>query len=305
VKKVGVFYHPLLEEARLLAAEITDFLRSEVDEVWSNAAWSEDCIAANVPETDLLITIGGDGTVLRAARAVVPHDVVLLGVNLGRLGFLTELRNNEALRRLPDVLAGKGRAEERSMLHVQVLEGRGGKVVKGEQPFLHALNDVVLGRLSLGRTILASALINGHLVADYRADGVIVATATGSTAYSQSVGGPILHPEAREFVLVPLAPHLGQTNPLVLPTASVIELVLDERTHRAALSIDGETGIDIGPGQVVRITMSPHVARFLRLPGSPGYYERVAVRLRWRRSFDAEEARLTEENPPEEAEHPC
>ena len=103
------------------------------------------------------------------------------------------------------------------MLHVQVLAGRDGPVLKGAERYLHALNDVVIGREALGRTILVSAYIDGSHVADYRADGVIVASATGSTAYAQAIGGPILYPEAKEMVLIPLAPHLGQTNPLVLP----------------------------------------------------------------------------------------
>jgi NAD+ kinase len=143
----------------------------------------------------------------------------------------------------------------------------------------------VLGRTALGRTVVVSTFIDGELVADYRADGIIVATATGSTAYCQAIGGPILHPEAREIVLAPLAPHLGQTNSLVLPHRSVVELALDPG-QQAALSIDGESSIQLEPGQVVRVTMSDHFARFLRLPGEPDFYERVAVRLRWRRAPD-------------------
>ena len=288
MNKIGVFYHPKMEEARALAEELRSAMSSQVKQVWVGAAWDEKATKANIPGTDLLISVGGDGTVLRAARAIVPHDVLLLGINLGRLGFLTELRGGDAIRRLPDILSGAGYIEERAMLHAQVLSARGGRVLLGAQPYLHALNDVVMGRAALGRTIVASAFIDGVLVADYRADGIIVATATGSTAYCQAVGGPILHPEAREIVLTPLAPHLGQTNTLVLPAASVIELVLDPG-QRAVLSIDGESNVDLEPGQVVRVTMSPHIVRFLRLPEGPGFYDRVAVRLRWRRAPDAEE----------------
>ena len=122
-----------------------------------------------------------------------------------------------------------------------------GRSCWAQQPYLHALNDVVIGRNALGRTIIISAYINDSLVADYRADGVIVATATGSTAYAQSIGGPILHPEAKEIVLVPLAPHLGQTNPLVLPHSTVVDLALAPE-HTAAMSIDGEGGIDLAAG---------------------------------------------------------
>lgn len=289
VNKVGIIYHPKMAEARALAEALRSAAALEVRDVWVSEAWDEEGTKKNVPGTDLLISIGGDGTMLRAARVVVPHDVLLLGVNLGRLGFLTELREGDkTLRRLPDILSGDWHVEERAMLHVQVLAARDGPVLRGAQPYLHALNDIVVGRDALGRTILVSAFIDGSLVADYRADGVIVATATGSTAYAQSIGGPILYPEAKEMVLIPLAPHLGQTNPLVLPGSSVLNLALDP-AHTAALSIDGESSIDLGAGQVVRVTMSPHVARFIRLSDSPGFYERVAVRLRWRRSFDVEE----------------
>jgi len=288
VNKIGIVFHAKMPEARALAETLRAAAADQVAEVWMSEAWDEATGKKNVPGTDLLISIGGDGTVLRTARLVVPYEVPLLGINLGRLGFLTELRDGDKmLRRLPDVIAGNWHLEERAMLHVQVLASRDGPVLRGAQPYLHALNDIVVGRDALGRTILLSAFIDGTLVAEYRADGIIAATATGSTAYSQSIGGPILHPEAKEMLLIPLAPHLGQTNPLVLPGTSVVDLAL-EPTHSAILSIDGESGIDLGAGHVVRVTMSPHVARFVRLPDSPGFYERVAVRLRWRRSFDAE-----------------
>jgi NAD+ kinase len=288
VNRIGIFYHPKMAAACALAEELRSALSPQVKEVWAGAAWDDDSVKVNIPGTDLLITVGGDGTVLRAARAIVPYDVVILGVNLGRLGFLTELRGDEALPRLPDVLAGGWSVERRAMLHTQVLSERGGRVILGARPYLHALNDVVLGRSTLGRTVVVSTFINGELVADYRADGIIVATATGSTAYCQAIGGPILHPEAQEIVLAPLAPHLGQTNSLVLPRRSVVELALDPG-QQAAISLDGESSLQLEPGQVVRITMSDHFACFLRLPREPDFYERVAVRLRWRRAPDPDE----------------
>ena len=197
MNRIGIFYHPKMAVACALAEELRSALSPQVKEVWTGAAWDDDSVKVNIPGTDLLITVGGDGTVLRAARAIVPHDVVILGVNLGRLGFLTELRGDEALPRLPDVLAGGWSVERRAMLHAQVLSERGGRVILGARPYLHALNDVVLGRTALGRTVVVSTFIDGELVADYRADGIIVATATGSTAYCQAIGGPILHPEAQ------------------------------------------------------------------------------------------------------------
>mgnify|MGYP005847535799 CR=1 FL=1 len=289
MNKVGILYHPKMPEAEALAAELRSLAASRVGRVWVAPAWDEQAVWDNIAGSDLLISIGGDGTVLRAARASVPHDVLLLGVNLGRLGFLTELRGEEARERMPEILAdSKWTVEERGMLHAQVLAEHGGRVIMGEQPYLHALNDLVLGRAALGRTIVASAYIDGEIVADYRADGILVATATGSTAYCQAIGGPILHPESKDIVLAPVAPHLGQTNALVLPPSAVIELVLDP-DQQAVFSLDGEATVDLAPGQAVRVTMSHHVARFIRLPQEPGFYQRVAVRLRWRRIPDPNE----------------
>jgi len=289
MNKVGILYHPKMPEAEALAGELRSLASPHVGETWVAPAWDDQAVRENIAGSDLLISIGGDGTVLRAARASVPHDILLLGVNLGRLGFLTELRGEEARERVPEILAdSKWTVEERGILHAQVLAEHGGRVIMGEQPYLHALNDLVLGRAALGRTIVASAYIDGELVADYRADGILVATATGSTAYCQAIGGPILHPESKEMVLAPVAPHLGQTNALVLPPTSVIELLLDSDQH-AVFSLDGEDTVDLAPGQAIRVTMSDHVARFIRLPQEPGFYQRVAVRLRWRRTPDPNE----------------
>jgi NAD+ kinase len=286
VNRVGILYHPKMPKAKALAKELRTLAAPHVAETWIAAAWDEEPVRENISSTDLLISVGGDGTILRAARASVPHDIRLLGVNLGRLGFLTELSGKEARERVPEILADSNwTVEERAIMHVQVLAGREGPILMGEKPYLHALNDLVLGRAALGRTIVASAYIDGQLVADYRADGILVATATGSTAYCQAIGGPILHPESKEMVLAPVAPHLGQTNALVIPPTSLIELALDPDQH-AVLSLDGEASIDLEPGRVARVTMSRHVARFIRLPQEPGFYQRVAVRLRWRRTPD-------------------
>lgn len=279
MKKVGVCYHPKLEAGRALAEKLRGALQSQVAEVWVSSAWDEEATRRHVPGTDLLISVGGDGTVLRAARAVVPQTTLLLGVNMGRLGFLTELDQSEVFRRLPEVLAGGGRIEERAMLHADVVAADG-TIESGDSVRFHALNDVVIGREALGRTVQVSVRVDGMPVADYRADGVIVASATGSTAYSQALGGPILHPEAREFLLTPVAPHLSRMNSLVVRSSAMVELI-PAAGQRAVLTIDGEGHEEIASGQTVRVTLSPHVARFLRF-GPPGrFYDLVARRLKW------------------------
>jgi NAD+ kinase len=290
MNKVGCCYHPKLpdEMGRRVAEELRAVAAQQVAETWISSAWDEEATHRHMPSTDLLLCVGGDGTVLRAAHAVVPHDTVLLGVNMGHLGFLAELDAAAARERLPEIIAGAGRIEERAMLHAQIVTPEAG--ASGETapdggpsgPARHdALNDVVIGRVALGRTVQVVVRVDGFLMADYRADGVIVATATGSTAYSLSVGGPILSPESREILLTPLAPHLAPRNSVVLPPSAVVEVQLAPG-QQATFSIDGERNLDLAAGgETVRVAQGPHRARFLRLSPPAHFYERLARRLNW------------------------
>ena len=282
MKKIGCYYHPKLpdELGRRVAEELCAVAAPHVDEFWIAAAWDEEATRQHLPNTDLLLTIGGDGTVLRAARASVPYDTLLLGVNLGRLGFLTELDAPTALERLPEILGGAGRIEERAMLHAQV--GAATEENSETTARHHALNDVVIGRVTLGRTVQVAVRVDGSLLAEYRADGVIVATATGSTAYSLSAGGPILPPESSDILLTPLAPHLASQNSVVLPPAAVVDVQLASG-QQATFSIDGERDLDLAPGETVQVALGPHRARFLRLGSRAEFYERLARRLNWLR----------------------
>jgi len=280
MNKVGCCYHPKLPDdlGRRVADELMGIAAQHVAETWTASAWDVEQTERNMPGTDLLLCIGGDGTVLRAARAVVPHETLVLGVNLGRLGFLTELDAAAVRERLPEVIAGAGRVEERAMLHAQILRSR---KRDGETPARHdALNDIVIGRATLGRTVQASVRVDGAPIADLRADGVIVATATGSTAYSLSAGGPVLPPESREILFTPLAPHLASHNSVVLPPSAVVEVQL-ARGQEATFSVDGEPDLDLAAGETVRVALSPHTARFLRLAPPSQFYDRIARRLAW------------------------
>jgi NAD+ kinase len=288
MNKIGCCYHPKLPDdlGRRVAEELCAAAGPHVGETWIASAWDEEATRRHVPGTDLLLCIGGDGTVLRAARAVIPHETLLLGVNMGRLGFLTELDAAGALERLPEILAGAGRVEERAMLHAQIvaLEPGDGE----ETPARHdALNDVVIGRVTLGRTVQVVVQVDGSRLADYRADGVIVATATGSTAYSLSAGGPVLPPESREILLTPLSPHLAPRNSIVLPPTAVVEVQLAPG-QQATMSIDGERDLDLAAGETVRVTLGPHRARFLRLNPPTQFYERLARRLNWLREGEGD-----------------
>lgn len=274
MRKVGITYHPKSEAAQSVAEDVRRRLSGKVADLWVASAWDDE-MRGQVGGSDLVICCGGDGTVLRAARAVIPHAVTLLGVNLGRIGFLTEIAPAELFERLDEVIGGAGRVETRAMVETETL--RGGVELREH---FHALNDVVVGRAAIGRTVQFTVRTDDTAIGQYRADGVIVATATGSTAYSLSVGGPILHPESREIIVTPVAPHLAPANSLVLAEGSLVEIQIAPR-QSAILSVDGEPDLNLSGGDVVRVRTSEHTARFLRL-GPPGdFFLRVGRRLNW------------------------
>ncbi len=280
MKKVGCVYHPKLagDQGQQIAEELIAVAAKHVDDTWVASAWDESVTHKSVTDTDLLLCVGGDGTVLRAAQLSVLSDALLLGVNMGRLGFLTELDAESAKTRLPEIIAGEGRIEERAMLHAEVVAVDGDNGDKA--PARHdALNDIVIGRRTLGRTVQVAITVDGSLLAEVRADGVIIATATGSTAYSLSAGGAILPPESREILLTPLAPHLASHNSVVLPSSAVIEVKL--AVGEATFSVDGERDLDLQTGETVRVALGPHRARFVRLREQKDFYSRLAHQLNW------------------------
>lgn len=224
----------------------------------------------------VIITVGGDGTILRAARLAASLIVPVLGVNMGRLGFLTELEAVDAERLAPRYLTEEGfaRVERRQMVRA-VLDGEA-----RETPLtLDALNEVVVGRGSAGNLSRVSVSVDGVPLTTYAADAVIVATATGSTAYSMSAGGPILHPESPGLILTPVAPHGDLSSPLLLPPGSVVEM---EAESQAATSVaaDGYLDFPLQPGDVVRAAASGLHADFLRAGPRASFYETLVYRLR-------------------------
>lgn len=285
MKKVGIFVHSRWSAAAHLAEEVTGYLKANgVGEVWSTTDWDDGGLAADMPGTDLLVCMGGDGTVLRAARSVIPNPVPILGVNMGRLGFLAEVRPGALMDALPDVLQGKYRLEERSMLQAQI---------PSLGAVYHALNDVVVGRQTVARPIYVEVSVDGSRLAIHRCDALIVATATGSTAYSLSAGGPILHPESRDIVLNAVSPHLAAARPLVLPPDSVIDLMVTADKD-AIVSIDGQVDLELNSGDTVTACRSSHTARFVRFSKPEEYYGLLAERLDWLRVLRADNPELFE-----------
>ena len=278
---IGVVYNPRAPEAQVMTRAILERLNLE-DKGWVRSASDLDPDMPEAKDTDLIITVGGDGTIIRAARLSVPHGIPILGINMGRLGFMTELEADEALDRVPQYMEGTARVEERHMLQVDMVSGKGENNQKGlpaaKMHGYHALNDAVVGRGAVARLVKTSTFIDGAHLTDFRSDAVIVSTATGSTGYNLSVGGPILPPQADEIILKPVAPHVGMAPALVLPPTTVIELIV-ETDHQAMLSVDGYLDTELAFGDGIRVQASPYKARFLRANPPTHYYETLTQRL--------------------------
>jgi len=274
VNRVGVLYHPKIEAAHVLAKELQDFLGSRGVSVWLCSAWEGKKAKAQVAGTDLILSIGGDGTILRAAQAVVPELIPITGINLGKLGFMTELSAAEARDKLPALLAGEGWIDERTMLEAELFPKQ------DESPLtFYALNDVVIARGAIARIVYIEASIDGEPLTTYKADGVIVATATGSTGYSLAAGGPILHPQAKELLLLPIMPHLSSAYTVVLPSTAVVKLRINT-AHEATLSIDGHINLPLSTGATITVKHSPNKAQFLRNYPETSFYSSLEQRLK-------------------------
>ncbi len=270
LKKIGILFQPKIKAAGDLAQQLTKVVEGLGFAVWSCSAWDEEKAQELADGTKFVVCLGGDGTILRAARVASPLGIPILGVNLGRLGFMTELSPGEALSRVPAFVQGEGWIEERTMLQAEVASSDGAQY--------RALNDVVVARGARCRLIRVKASVDGEAVTTYRCDGVIVATATGTTAYSLAAGGPILHPHAEEMVIRPIAPHLGLPATLVLPCESVVELEV-RTTHQATLSIDGQIEVPLKDGNVVRVERSPCVTRLIRARWPTPFYGTLTQKL--------------------------
>ena len=241
---------------------------------WTTSAATLSRVEHLLTETSLVVVVGGDGTILRTVRVIAPFGVPIVGVNMGRVGFMTELRVDEALERLPDYLNGRTRVEERTMLKASVAQnGTGAPSVE-----ISALNDVVVSRGGVARLLDVDAFVDGAPLTSYRADAVIVATATGSTGYALSSGGPIVFPEGRVMLLQPVAPHIGLRDGLIVPETSVIRLE-PRSEYPSVLSVDGFFDQELGINDVVTVSCGVHSARFLRAEPPSDFYRSFTRRM--------------------------
>lgn len=233
-----------------------------------------------VDAVDLLVVVGGDGSMLAAARAAAARGVPLVGVNVGRLGFLADLAPASLDASLSDILAGRHRAERRDLLQAELLRGDTGQTLG------LALNDVVVQKWDGGRMIEFDTHVDGTFVCAHRADGLVIATPTGSTAYALSSGGPILHPGLDALVLVPICPHTLSDRPVVVQAASVIEVsVLDSHADQAQVALDGQTTVHLARGDRLRVSRAATQVTLLHPPGYD-YFDILRSKLRWGRGTE-------------------
>ena len=225
-------------------------------------------------QCDLAIVVGGDGTLLNAARSLAEPGVAVLGVNLGRLGFLVDVSPEEMTQQLDQILAGKFIEEERTLLHASVV--RDGQLLTESA----ALNDVIVHKRDIARMIELDTFIDGHFLNTNRSDGLIVATPTGSTAYALSGGGPIIHPKLAAISLVPICPHTLSNRPIVVDDTSIIEIILHEDTLEATISCDGQVSQPLQSGDRVTVRKHAHTLRLLH-PQEHDYFTILRKKLRW------------------------
>lgn len=279
IKTVGIIYNASIPEALDLSTAIVNELSLE-QRSWISPAENPESLREQVSETDLVITAGGDGTMLRAVRVSAPCQVPLVGINMGRLGFMTELQVHDALEKLPRYYSGDMRVDAHNMIQARIIRGRSNGATADETvsgPF-HALNDVVLSRSNVSRVVTIRTTVDGAELASLRSDGIILATATGSTGYSLAAGGPILDPLSDSLVLKPVAAHVGMTAALVLSPQAKVSFYL-EGAQDAVLSVDGYLDLTIEPGDRVEVEQSPLKARFLRANPPSHFYATLTRRL--------------------------
>lgn len=269
------------ESVRILAAHLNAKGRAIfVDE---NSSLDFGVAATRLPEealaseVGLIVAVGGDGTMLHAARLASPHGVPVLGVNRGRLGFLADIGPSELRQRLDEILAGRYVRDHRAMLQARV------SGPSAPERNCHALNDVVLLKWRTGRMLDFETWIDGRYVNTHGGDGLVVATATGSTAYALSCGGPILYPELDALVLAPICPHTLSDRPIVVRSSSTIEIRLLERPDtQAQVTCDGVTIGELAPGDTLVVKPAESHVTLLH-PEDHDYYRTLRSKLRWGR----------------------
>ena len=280
-KKIGVFCKPKAPSATDILGRLIPWLRKQNYHIFLDTG-----TAAIINETssyekreisqqaDLLIVLGGDGTLLSVARAAHPYNIPILAVNLGSLGFLAEISIDELYPTLENILAGKFEIENRMLLNACIW--RNGEKVEDH----NVLNDVVINKGAVARVINLQVLVDGQYMTSYRADGLIIATPTGSTAYSLSAGGPIIHPSMHTLVLSPICPFTLTNRSILIPDQSIIQVKLAAEYDDVRVTLDGQEGYDMRAGDILKIKKTKTSLQLIRGPNK-NYYQILRDKLHW------------------------
>jgi NAD+ kinase len=282
VQRIGVVAKPKKPEAEPILRSLVGWLTERGREVVldQEAAAIFPGAGPGLPRAqvvagaDLVVVLGGDGTLLSVARLIGDREVPILGVNLGGLGFLTEITLDELLPTLEAVLRGQFDVSRRLTLTARVL--RAGAVIASYE----ALNDAVITKTALSRIVDLEAHVNGEYVATFRADGLIVSTPTGSTAYCLAAGGPIIYPTLPALVIIPICPHTLTNRPLVVPDSAVVEIVQGATGEDVHLTVDGQVGVVLRHRDVVAIRRSERTIALIKSP-KLNYFELLRAKLKW------------------------
>jgi len=281
VKTVGIFSKPNSPPAMKLVPELLRWLAQRgIETRFDNetgyyAGNLRGMDRTQVPEgCDLAVVLGGDGTLLSAARAVGNRAIPLLAVNLGGLGFLTSIPMEDLFPQLDRALAGSQDVVRRKMLHVS-LRRRGAAMAEYQ-----ALNDVVIAKSAIARIVDLEAWAGDSFICEYKADGLIIATPTGSTAYSLSAGGPIVYPTVNAICLTPICPHMLTNRPLIVPSEMPIRIVSKARDEDAYLTVDGQVGSPLEGGDAVECSIADFDVLLMRTPDKT-FFDVLRQKLKW------------------------
>ena len=283
IKCVGVVVKPNHQEAWVTACALSEWLAARgIDVIGKPRAETEICDIETAEndefktEVDLIVVLGGDGTMISTARLTGSREPLILGINYGSLGYLTEFRIEEMFPALEEILAGNYEIDSRVMLEVE--HRRGNELLATGR----VLNDVVINKAALARIIEIEIELNGQFVNSFRADGLIVSTPTGSTAYNLSAGGPIVYPSMNAVVLTPICPFTLTNRPIVVPDAAKINLRLKNESDGVVLTLDGQIGYQMNAQDLVLIRKSPTALNLVQ-PPNRNYFDVLRNKLKWGR----------------------
>ena len=288
IKTVGLFGKYQDQTVANHILRLSEFLRSRQLKILFDQATAEHIAKTNAPsrprsiignEIDLAIIVGGDGTILNAARDLAPHHVPIIGVNLGRLGFLADIQAAHMDAEIGKILDGDYQTESRLLLHAEIM--RRGHIVHTASAF----NDVIVSKGELARMIEFETYLDGEFVSSTRGDGVIVASPTGSTAYALSSGGPILHPTLDAIALVPICPHTLSNRPIVVSGDSIVEILMTGiANQRAHVTFDGQSTYSLEDSDRVYVRRSETEVELLH-PSGRSHFEVLRIKLHWGRKI--------------------